>query len=138
VSVFTQTIPGPPPGATVPAAAAVVFDAVVAPVVPESRLLPPSLCRKPGFGVGVALAIAVAGLAAGEASFLAARFFLAGDALAAGLSAAVGDASFFEFFFAAGEALASGLSAGLGDASFFAECLCLAGDAAGLSAGLGS
>ena len=86
----------------------------------------------------MALAIAVAGLAAGEASFLAARFFLAGDALAAGLSAAVGDASFFDFFFAAGEALASGLSAGLGDASFFAECLCLAGDAAGLSAGLDS
>ena len=101
-------------------------------------MVPPSLCKKPGFGVGVAaLAAAVLGLAAGDASFFAPCLCLAGDALALGLSAGLGEASFFAFRFAAGDALAAGLSAGLGEASFFAECLCLAGDALGLSAGLG-
>jgi len=130
-------MPGPPPGAAAVVAAEVVV-VLVAAVVPESRLLALILCRNPGFGVGVAVAIAVLGLAAGDASVLAARLRLAGDALAAGLSAEVAEASFFDFFFAAGDALAAGLSAGLGEASFFAECLCFAGDAAGLSAGLGS
>ena len=145
-------MPGPPPGAGVPIA------------VPPPGADFPMAGPPPGAGVFIPMLppVWVAGEAAGlpEAMRSNQDFFLAGDASvvavdaaavsfffevffsaagdAAGLSVAVAAVSFFleDFFFSAA-ADAAGLSAAAGEASFLAECLCLAGEAAGLSAGEG-
>jgi hypothetical protein len=73
--------------------------------------------------------------AAAVSFFFEVFFSAAGDA--AGLSVAVAAVSFLEDFFFSAAGDSAGLSAAAGDASLLAECLCLAGEAAGLSAGEG-
>src|SRR5205823_3641940 len=164
VSVLTQTMPGPPPGAGVPIApdcfvllVSVLFalvaagpsanfsnhdflagDASVVAVEPVALWLEPAAVSFVFLDFFSAAGDAAGlSLAAAAVSFFFDFFFsAAGDA--AGLSLAAGEGSFLAerlCFSAAGEAL--GLSFAAGEASFLAECLCLAGEAAGLSPGEG-
>src|SRR5207248_8268653 len=123
LSVLTQTIPWPPPGAGV-------------------ALTSVDLLSVAGAGVGVffglnrlpksGLAGEAVGEAAGEAeasAFLRTRVF-AGEADTSGLAAGLGEASaFFRPRVFAGEAEASGLALGAGEDSAFLRPRVLAGEA---------
>ena len=117
---------GPPPGAG-------VVIPMLPPVWVEGAGLAEVMRWNQDFLAGDASVLAVD--AAAVSFFFEVFFSAAGDA--AGLSAAVAVSFFFEDFFFSAAGDAAGLSLAAGDASFFAECLCLAGEAAGLSSGEG-